>query len=594
MKRRRFRNVPALVRLELLLLLTVFLAVLPLLSGAVQLAMRASGCAYLTLENISRFFTHPVTLLLLLLTLAGVSVFVLFHISAVLFLIDQSRQGVRVGLMQTLRFALDAVLRLRQRGNRALPLFLLFLLPFLSIGTLSSLLFSISIPEFFAKQLLHLRVLLAFAFALLLSFFVFFQRWLYALHYYILSGCTFSEAGRKSAALTPAAGRRLGAFSVLLLGEAAGVALHALLLALGAALILLVSKLLSALLPVGTLTSYAIWLLIVVTVTAALLWSAPLSLAAITPLFYRWNVRRGTPPAPTVPPSSRLRSGKRSQRLLAMLLALACGGVLFSFYLGSNPQIEYVHTTEVTAHRGASADFPENTMAAFEGARALGADWIELDVHQSRDGQLYVMHDGSFRRTTGADVPSWKLTYAQIRQLDAGSFFSEEFAGEPIPLLADVIDFAKEHHLRLNIELKPSTHDKDFVPSVVDLILEKDFAGSCVVASQKYRLLQHVKAYSEEISTVYVMRFAYGDISRLTDADNFSIEAGSISAALVSRVHNEGKQVYAWTVNSSRGASRMVSLQVDNIITDDPALVQKCIYENKFGTFLDAFLDALR
>ena len=60
---------------------------------------------------------------------------------------------------------------------------------------------------------------------------------------------------------------------------------------------------------------------------------------------------------------------------------------------------------------------------------------------------------------------------------------------------------------------------------------------------------------------------------RLTDAYNFSIEAGSISAALVSRIHNEGKQVYAWTVNSSRGASRMVSLQVDNIITDDPALV---------------------
>lgn len=66
-----------------------------------------------------------------------------------------------------------------------------------------------------------------------------------------------------------------------------------------------------------------------------------------------------------------------------------------------NPQVEYLRTTEVTAHRGASAFYPENTMAAFEGAIEFGADWIELDVQQSKDGKIFVMHDHSFYRTTG-------------------------------------------------------------------------------------------------------------------------------------------------------------------------------------------------
>lgn len=89
----------------------------------------------------------------------------------------------------------------------------------------------------------------------------------------------------------------------------------------------------------------------------------------------------------------------------------ACAVIFCSLALGFllstgriNPEIEYVRTMQVTAHRGASVFYPENTMVAFEGARDMGAEWIELDVQQSRDGQIIVIHDTNFKRTTGVDA----------------------------------------------------------------------------------------------------------------------------------------------------------------------------------------------
>lgn len=157
-------------------------------------------------------------------------------------------------------------------------------------------------------------------------------------------------------------------------------------------------------------------------------------------------------------------------------------------------QIEYVRTMEVTAHRGASARYPENTMAAFEGAKELGADWIELDVQQSRDGQIFVMHDTNFIRTAGVDRNTWEMNYDEIRTLDVGSFFSSRFAGERVPLLSEVIAFAKENGIKLNIEMKPTGHEHEFEQKVAEIIATEKFADQCVVTSQ---------VGSVEIKTIY-------------------------------------------------------------------------------------------
>ena len=267
---------------------------------------------------------------------------------------------------------------------------------------------------------------------------------------------------------------------------------------------------------------------------------------------------------------------------LLLLSVVCCCFYLYGIYNHKiSVQIEYVRTMEVTAHRGASASYPENTMAAFEGAKELGSDWIELDVQQSRDGQIFVMHDTNFLRTAGINRNTWEMDYDEIRMLDVGSFFGSGFEGERAPLLSEVIAFAKKNGIGLNIEMKPTGHEHGFERQVAEMIEAEEFWDKCVVTSQIYSVLEEMKACDSRIRTVYVMSLAYGEINRLAAADHFSIEASSITEKLVSDIHNAGKEIYAWTVNTEESINRMIELNVDNIITDDVTLAKECIFLSK-------------
>lgn len=255
--------------------------------------------------------------------------------------------------------------------------------------------------------------------------------------------------------------------------------------------------------------------------------------------------------------------------MLLLAAVVSCSFYLYGIYHHKvSVQIAYVRTMEVTAHRGASLNYPENTMAAFEGAKKLGADWIELDVQQSRDGQIFVMHDTNFMRTAGLAKNTWETDYEEIKQVDVGSFFSSSFEGERVPLLSEVIAFAKKNGIKLNIEMKPTGYEHAFEQKVASMIAEEQFWDQCVITSQVYDVLENIKLCDSRIQTVYVMSFAYGDIQKLSAADHFSVEASSITEKIVSDVHNAGKEIYAWTVNTEQSIQRMIDLSVDNIITD--------------------------
>ena len=135
--------------------------------------------------------------------------------------------------------------------------------------------------------------------------------------------------------------------------------------------------------------------------------------------------------------------------------------------------------------------------------------------------------------------------------------------------------------MKLNIELKPTGNETDFEKEVVEIIKDNDFASECVVTSQIYSVLENVKNVDKDIITVYVMSLAYGDLLQFKDADYFSIEASSISKKMVRKLHENGKQIYGWTVNTSESINDMIKLNVDNIITDDITLGKRLVLESK-------------
>lgn len=562
--------------------LTVFT---PLFWGMFNGIMKITGYAYLTKENVLSFLGNPVTLATLIVLFFCMAVYTMTDIGAVIFLLEQSRQGVRVNLKQTVKFAARNAVRVFHFRNVAVIFVVLFLIPFLNLGVTSGYISSISVPEFILDFIMDNGVLAVLFTAVLIGLSVLLFRWLYAFHYFTLEGCDFKEARRKSAALSRKNKSR--DIAVLLGIQLFFCVCYFILAVVGVFLAIALGGLFTEMKLIGIVSSSVVWVFLAVIQTVVSALGTPVSYACISILFYGHKEERKeeivSVPAVCEPAGKK----RRIWTFAAEAVLFACSVALCSFYLYgvSNHMIgvpvEHLGTMEVTAHRGASRLYPENTMAAFEGAKELGADWIELDVQQSRDGQIFVMHDANLKRTTGVDRNTWELDYEEIRTLDAGSFFNESFAGERAPLLTEVIAFAKENGIKLNIELKPSGMEVDFEKNVVLLIMEADFADSCVITSQVYEVLENVKACNEKVETVYVMSLAYGDVNRLAAADHFSIEATSVTEKMVSDVHNAGKQLFVWTVNTEANMNRMIELGVDNIITDDVTLAKECIFYSK-------------
>ena len=154
----------------------------------------------------------------------------------------------------------------------------------------------------------------------------------------------------------------------------------------------------------------------------------------------------------------------------------------------------------VTAHRGYSTAAPENTLPAFQLAIGHHSDRAELDVQMTKDGVVMVTHDTSLRRCTGRNANIYDLTFAQVRELDAGRWFSARYAGTQIPTLEEVLDLCKGK-IQLNIEIKPNAATPELEAETVRIIREKGFEKDCVITSQSYETLCKVKELDPEIET---------------------------------------------------------------------------------------------
>ena len=282
-------------------------------------------------------------------------------------------------------------------------------------------------------------------------------RWLFCFHYYTLERCSFRQAVRRSYALHR--GRLLKDGLVLLVLQILFLLSFLLLSGLVVGLIFLCTKLF------GDLSVlYSITLGIAIFCAGLLLalyscLSLPIHFVCISVIFYRHKERCREPVA-SFPVEQSIPRPRRGVRIAGTCLALVCIAMIsvFSYLMLTDRldfNIEYVSAPEVTAHRGASAAYPENTMLAFQMAKEMNADWIELDVQLTQDGVPVILHDSNLRRTTGVNRNIWEVTYEEIQELDAGSWLSPEFSDQRIPTLDQVLEFAGQEDIRLNIELKP-------------------------------------------------------------------------------------------------------------------------------------------
>jgi glycerophosphoryl diester phosphodiesterase len=258
------------------------------------------------------------------------------------------------------------------------------------------------------------------------------------------------------------------------------------------------------------------------------------------------------------------------QRLAYVFLAIAllaplALGVNLPRYTASRPLVR------VTAHRGHSHAAPENTLSAIRKAIESGADYAEIDVQQTADGVVVLLHDRDLKRVASDPRRIEELPYDEVRKLDVGSWFDTSFAGERVPTLADAIDLCRGR-IKMNIELKFYSANRQLAPAVARLVRAKGFETDCLVTSFEYDVLQDMKRSNPRLRTGLTVAYALGDISRL-EVEALSVRADWLSERLLRAAQQRGQEVHVWTVNDARQMARLIQRGVDNIITDDPDLL---------------------
>lgn len=588
-------NISTMVKFELIYKLLSTVVFIPLAVLILDFSMKITGYSYLTIENIGSYLSNGKNIIIFVVLILLLTFFSMIDISAVVYIIHSSNREQHVNLRQVINFAYENSKRVFKRKNSFIALFVLLILPILNMGMTSGLITYIAVPEFIMDFINANKVLSIAWMLLMVGIAVFTVRRLYCFHYFTLEGCTFAEAKKRSCKLHK--GHWLRDFLALTILQVMCFVLFFVVMAILIALAILLSTIFDV---KSVFYSIILGVIAFITVTMLIIFlslSVPINFSCISILYYSHKKRVGEN-IETIHDSEVIKKPSLKLKVVASLLVVSCIGILSTFsYLAFNNQIdlniEYLTLTEVSAHRGASINYPENTMKAFEMAVEEKADWIELDVQLTSDGVPVILHDSNIHRVTGVNKNIWEVTYNDIKDLDCGSWFSPEFAGERIPTLGEVLDFAKKKHVKLNIELKPTGYEKDFEKTVIDTINEKNYKNSCVVTSQEYNTLVNIKKYDPTIKTIYVMSIALGNITKLTEADGFSVEASFITPRLVSMVHNGGKEVFAWTVNTRDNMDKMIEMNVDNIITDDIPLAKAAVYESGSGNLVANYIWAI-
>ena len=268
-----------------------------------------------------------------------------------------------------------------------------------------------------------------------------------------------------------------------------------------------------------------------------------------------------------------------SQRKLVWgIAALALTITLISSYFIIN-DIDFDHRVAVTAHRGSSRHAPENTLSAVRRAIEDGADFAEIDVQETADGVVVLLHDTDLMRIAGVDKKIWQVTYPEIKSLDAGSWFSKDFKGEHIPTLAETLELARDK-IKLNIELKFNGHQKQLIESAVKIIEDHKFGSRCVISSLNFAGLKKVRELNPDLQTGYIVARSIGNKFG-ADIGFLSLASNMVNADVVAAAGKSKKEVHVWTINSPANMSYFIDLGVDNIITDYPARLVALIKERE-------------
>jgi glycerophosphoryl diester phosphodiesterase len=399
----------------------------------------------------------------------------------------------------------------------------------------------------------------------------FFLRWAFAVPALVLDGQSVRQALRSSRDLMRGRGVRLLAMLIgwLLLEQVALVAAVAGLDRLNGVLFSVFDDRLTLLVgsTLALLVVDAILLQLVATVFAV-------GRALLITLEYEqaWQAAGGVALAePRIEPTTDGKARLARAAMIAVLLAVPAASLIYAIVL-AKVLVEY-RPTRVTAHRAGSSLGPENSLAALRASLAAGTDDVEIDVQQTADGEVILMHDRDLRRTAGDPRDVGEVTLAEVAQLrlrDASGATDER-----IPMLDEFLE-ACDDRVRLNIELKETSRAPELPLAVVEVVRRHGFTDRAGVSCFERAPLAAVRAAEPRMPVGMIFSAAQGDLTRLP-VDFLSLQQRMVTGGLLRRAHARGLEVHAWGVNDRETAVRLLDLGCDNLITANPVPMREVV-----------------
>lgn len=224
------------------------------------------------------------------------------------------------------------------------------------------------------------------------------------------------------------------------------------------------------------------------------------------------------------------------------------------------------------AHRGASGHAPENTIAAFRRAVALGVSFIETDLHLTRDAHFVALHDDTVNRTTNGQGAIQNMTLAEARRLDAGSWFGSEFIGERIPTLPEILEFARKHDVVFYLEMKPNSFWGG-EHALISALREASEIPRVVVISFDAALLANLHKLEPTLMTGLLFEKPNEnplEKAQQIGARQLAARGDLVTPNFLAEAHRLDFQVVCWTINNPAHMRALAAAGVDGIMSDYP------------------------
>ena len=561
---------------------------IPLLSRLWGLALHTTPDGYLTEANFTVIFRCPLVILAAILIAVIYALLVFWQTSGIITALEWAWQGHPISILGLFPASFQNMSEAVKPKNWGMLLYAVLAVPFASPYSLSTAAGNIVVPEYIEDVIFNKIWLLFLVGAGMAFVFIFVVKRMPVSAIFIIEGTTSRESTKKALRIMKGHVIKSTVLQLIVTLIAYGLFLYlpklfVILIRYGLGKLYGGSTLYtaSAKLVVGNLIEPVLQMIgssmVMILVMIYILWlyhrytdesSAALENTAFAGK--RWHSKRKTPFRSLVP---------LVYTVTAVVMVISLIITVNAFTENPNEIEDYIPTTMIAAHRGYSSVAPENTMPAFKAAVEAGVcNYIELDVHPSREGIPVVIHDSNTYRTTGYRADISTLTLEEIEKLDAGSSFSSAFAGTKIPTLEEVLQYCKGK-IDLIIEIKNHSHLDGFEQTVVDLVHQYGFEDNAVIHSLSYDSLVAIKEADPDLPCGLIMAIATGGYYDLPCADFFCIEHTFINSNMLKQIHDRGKLVFAWTVDDSSNITNMLDLDVDCLISNYPVRAYKGVHE---------------